>query len=54
MNRGHLTWSVVAALKECRVIVAIHDHRTLDGFDRILDVEDGAIRIKACHPTKSD
>jgi ABC-type lipoprotein export system ATPase subunit len=27
--------------------VVTHDHRTLDVFDRILDVEDGAIRERA-------
>jgi hypothetical protein len=26
--------------------VVTHDHRTLDVFDRILDVEDGAIRVR--------
>jgi ABC-type lipoprotein export system ATPase subunit len=29
------------------VIVVTHDHRTLDVFDRILDVEDGWIQVRA-------
>ena len=29
------------------VVVVTHDHRTLDVFDRILEVEDGAIRERA-------
>jgi putative ABC transport system ATP-binding protein len=28
------------------VLVVTHDHRTLDVFDRILDVEDGAIHSR--------
>ena len=28
------------------VLVVTHDHRTLDVFDRILDVEDGMIRVR--------
>ena len=31
------------------VIVVTHDHRTLDVFDRILDVEDGMIRSRTNH-----
>jgi putative ABC transport system ATP-binding protein len=33
----------VAHERQAGVIVVTHDHRTLDVFDRILDVEDGAI-----------
>ena len=31
------------------VIVVTHDHRTLDLFDRILDVEDGRIQVRTAH-----
>lgn len=36
----------IAHEKNAGVIVVTHDHRTLDVFDRILDVEDGMIRIR--------
>jgi len=35
------------------VIVVTHDHRTLDVFDRILDVEDGMIRSRDQHARQS-
>ncbi len=31
------------------VLVVTHDQRTLDVFDRILDVEDGMIRSRSNH-----
>jgi len=34
------------------VLVVTHDPRTLDVFDRILDVEDGAIRVRDKTATK--
>ena len=34
----------IAHEKNAGVIVVTHDHRTLDVFDRILDVEDGMIK----------
>ena len=34
----------IAHENDAGVIVVTHDHRTLDVFDRILDVEDGMIR----------
>lgn len=37
----------VAHERNAGVLVVTHDHRTLDVFDRILEVEDGAIRIQA-------
>ena len=37
----------IAHEKRAGVIVVTHDHRTLDVFDRILDVEDGMIRIRS-------
>ena len=37
----------VAHERHAGVLVVTHDHRTLDFFDRILDVEDGAIRVRA-------
>jgi putative ABC transport system ATP-binding protein len=37
----------VAHERHAGVLVVTHDHRTLDVFDRILDVEDGAIRVRA-------
>jgi ABC-type lipoprotein export system ATPase subunit len=42
-------------LKACGIpcIVVTHDHRTLDVFDRILDVEDGTIQIRAGSPASS-
>ena len=36
----------VAHDRHAGILVVTHDHRTLDVFDRILDVEDGAIRIR--------
>ena len=36
----------IAHERNAGVIVVTHDHRTLDVFDRILDVEDGMIRIR--------
>jgi|688.fasta_scaffold671492_1 putative ABC transport system ATP-binding protein len=36
----------VAHEQNAGVLVVTHDHRTLDVFDRILDVEDGAIRVR--------
>ncbi|MEY3897962.1 MAG: Lipoprotein-releasing system ATP-binding protein LolD, partial [Verrucomicrobiota bacterium] len=36
----------IAHEKNAGVIVVTHDHRTLDVFDRILDVEDGMIKIR--------
>jgi putative ABC transport system ATP-binding protein len=36
----------VAHERHAGILVVTHDHRTLDVFDRILDVEDGAIRVR--------
>ena len=36
----------VAHERNAGVLVVTHDHRTLDVFDRILEVEDGAIRVR--------
>ena len=36
----------VAHERNAGVLVVTHDHRTLDVFDRILDVEDGMIRVR--------
>jgi putative ABC transport system ATP-binding protein len=36
----------IAHEKNAGVIVVTHDHRTLDVFDRILDVEDGMIQVR--------
>jgi putative ABC transport system ATP-binding protein len=36
----------IAHERQAGVIVVTHDHRTLDVFDRILDVEDGMIQIR--------
>ncbi|MCX6878245.1 MAG: hypothetical protein NTW21_31200 [Verrucomicrobia bacterium] len=36
-----------ANLVSLALIVVIHDHRTLDVFDRILDVEDGMIQSRS-------
>ncbi|MCU0751599.1 MAG: ABC transporter ATP-binding protein [Akkermansiaceae bacterium] len=36
----------IAHKQNAGVIVVTHDHRTLDVFDRTLDVEDGVIRLK--------
>ncbi len=41
----------IAHERNAGVLVVTHDHRTLDIFDRILDVEDGKIKIrKPDHP----
>lgn len=37
----------IAHEKNAGVLVVTHDHRTLDIFDRILDVEDGMIQVRA-------
>ena len=37
----------VAHERRAGVLVVTHDHRTLDVFDRILDVEDGMLRQRA-------
>lgn len=37
----------IAHERQAGVIVVTHDHRTLDVFDRILDVEDGRIQIRS-------
>lgn len=37
----------IAQEKNAGVIVVTHDHRTLDLFDRILDVEDGMIKTRS-------
>lgn len=36
----------IARERRAGVLVVTHDHRTLDVFDRILDVEDGMIRVR--------
>lgn len=36
----------IAHERQAGVIVVTHDHRTLDVFDRILDVEDGMIQVR--------
>jgi putative ABC transport system ATP-binding protein len=36
----------IAHERNAGVIVVTHDQRTLDVFDRILDVEDGMIRVR--------
>jgi putative ABC transport system ATP-binding protein len=43
----------IAHEKNAGVIVVTHDHRTLDVFDRILDVEDGMIQVRAVASTPS-
>ncbi len=40
----------IAHEKDAGVIVVTHDHRTLDVFDRILDVEDGMIKTPVSQP----
>jgi putative ABC transport system ATP-binding protein len=40
-------FATVAHERHAGVLVVTPDHRTLDVFDRILDVEDGAIRVRA-------
>jgi len=42
----------IAHERRAGVLVVTHDHRTLHVFDRILDVEDGALRVRA-NPQKS-
>ncbi|MBN8710170.1 MAG: ABC transporter [Verrucomicrobia bacterium 61-8] len=42
----------VAHERHAGVLVVTHDARTLDVFDRILDVEDGRIQIRANHKTQ--
>ncbi len=47
---GHQVMALFAKVAHERragVLVVTHDHRTLGFFDRILDVEDGAIRVRA-------
>jgi len=39
----------IAHERRAGAIVVTHDHRTLDVFDRILDVEDGMIRSRTNH-----
>jgi putative ABC transport system ATP-binding protein len=39
----------IAHERNAGVLVVTHDHRTLDVFDRILDVEDGMIRSRTNH-----
>ncbi len=43
----------VAHEKRAGVLVVTHDARTLDVFDRILDVEDGRIRMRADHKARN-
>lgn len=43
----------VAHERNAGVLVVTHDHRTLDVFDRILDVEDGMIQVRANPSTLS-
>jgi putative ABC transport system ATP-binding protein len=43
----------VAHERNAGVLVVTHDHRTLDVFDRILDVEDGMIHVRANPSTLS-
>jgi putative ABC transport system ATP-binding protein len=48
-QRGHQVmelFSKVAHERNAAVLVVTHDHRTLDVFDRILDVEDGMIAVR--------
>jgi putative ABC transport system ATP-binding protein len=39
----------IAHERQAGVLVVTHDHRTLDVFDRILDVEDGMIQERKVH-----
>ena len=39
----------IAHERRAAVLVVTHDHRTLDVFDRILDVEDGMIKSRVNH-----
>lgn len=43
----------IARERHAGVLVVTHDHRTLDVFDRILDVEDGRIQVRAAAATGS-
>jgi putative ABC transport system ATP-binding protein len=43
----------VAHERNAGVLVVTHDHRTLDVFDRIVDVEDGMIHVRATPSTPS-
>lgn len=43
----------IAHEKNAGVIVVTHDHRTLDVFDRILDVEDGMIQSREAPPASN-
>ena len=43
----------IAHERQAGGIVVTHDHRTLDVFDLILDVEDGMIQIRASSPSSS-
>ena len=48
-HRGRQVMELLAAIahqNRAGVIVVTHDHRTLDVFDRILDVEDGMVRSR--------
>ena len=50
---GHQVMALFAKVAHERragVLVVTHDHRTLGFFDRILDVEDGAIRVRTNPP----
>lgn len=50
---GHQVMTLFAKVAHERragVLVVTHDHRTLDVFDRILDVEDGAIQERPPRP----
>lgn len=51
-HRGRQVMELFAKVAHDRnagVLVVTHDHRTLDVFDRIVDVEDGAIREREEH-----
>lgn len=53
-NRGRQVMELFARIAhehKAGVIVVTHDHRTLDVFDRILEVEDGAIRCRDGNPS---
>ncbi len=43
----------IAHEKKAGVLVVTHDHRTLEVFDRILDVEDGMIQVRSFSPNLS-
>jgi len=44
----------IAHERRAGVLVVTHDHRTLDVFDRILDVEDGMISIRTNHQDSTE